>query len=417
MIRTVAATVVAVALAASPARADVVAITGAKVHTAPGATVDGATVVMRDGKITAVSAKAKPPAGATIIDGTGLVITAGFVESMTTVGMVEVGAVSATVEGNFGGTGAESVHAAYRVTDGYNPSSVTIPIARTGGITAVVAIPRGGLIAGTSAWISLADAVDVAEVAVVAPAAMYAQLGAGAMGAAGGNRGGAVGMLREVFDDVDQYARNKRAFDRNQTRAYAAGRLDLEALVPVLRGRVPLVVSAHRASDILAAVRLAVDLKLRLVIAGGTEAWRVADELAAANVPVILDPTENLPSEFERAHVRDDNAARLRKAGVTVAISRLGDGANARTVRQLAGVAVAHGLSWDDALAAVTTAPAAIFGVRDRGTIAVGNAADIVVWSGDPFELSSRPLRVYIGGVEQSLETHQSQLLRRYRKL
>ena len=408
---------VGVALASPPAQADVVAITGAKVHVAPGKTLDTATVVLRDGKISAVGAKVTAPAGARVVDGAGMVVTAGFVESMTTVGMVEVGAVSETVEGSFGGAGSDSIHAAYRVTDGYNPSSIGIPVARTGGITSVVAIPRGGLIAGTSAWISLADAIDVDDVTVKAPLAMYARLGRSAMGTAKGSRGAALEFLREVFDDAAQYATNKRAFDRNQTRDYVARRLDLAALTPVLRGRVPLVVTVHRAADILAATRLARDLKIRLVIAGGTEAWRVADKLAAAKIPVILDPTSNLPSNFDRVHVRDDNAARLRKAGVVVAISRLGNGADARTIRQLAGVAVGFGMSWDDALAAVTTAPASIFGIRDRGTIAVGSAADVVVWSGDPFELSSRPLHVFIGGVEQSLETHQSKLLKRYRTL
>jgi imidazolonepropionase-like amidohydrolase len=400
------------------AAADVIAIEGATVHTAPGTVLEDATVVIRDGTIAAVGAGVAVPKDATRIDGKGKIVTAGFVEPHTTLGLVEVGAVSSTVEGRFGGgNGDDTVHAAYRVTDGYNPASVSIPIARTGGITSAVSVPLGGRVAGTSAWLSLADAVDIDDVTVKTSAAMHTVLGERSLGTAKGSRGLAVENLRELLDDAAQYRKNKRSYERNQTRKYAAGRLDLEALVPVLAGRVPLVVSADRASDILAAVKLGKELKLRVVIAGGTEAWRVAEALAKAKVPVILDPTRNLPSSFDRVHVRDDAPKLLRDAGVQVAISTLGDAANARTLRQLCGVAVAFGMPWDDALAAVTTVPAAMFGTTDRGELKKGAAADVVVWSGDPFELSSRAEHVFIGGVEQSLETRQTRLLERYRRM
>ena len=197
----------------------------------------------------------------------------------------------------------------------------------------------------------------------------------------------------------------------------AAERLDLEALIPVLRGKVPLVIAAERESDIRAALRLAHELKLRIVIEGGTEAWRVAAALAKAKVPVLINPAFNLPRSFDRLQVRDDAAQRLVAAGVEVGITTLGDATQARTIRQLAGLAVANGLSWDDALAALTTVPARAFGVTDRGELKQGLAADLVVWSGDPLELSTRAEVVMIGGVEQSLVTHQTKLLARYRKL
>jgi len=151
------------------------------------------------------------------------------------------------------------------------------------------------------------------------------------------------------------------------------------------------------------------------VIAGGTEAWKVAAELAKAKVPVILDPTSNLPGALEAPDVRDDAAAALRKAGVDVAISTLGNGSAARTIRQLAGNAVAEGLPWADALAALTTVPAKIYGISDRGTVTKGAVADVVVWTGDPLEIATRAETVIIGGVVQSLETHQTKLLKKYR--
>jgi imidazolonepropionase-like amidohydrolase len=222
-------------------------------------------------------------------------------------------------------------------------------------------------------------------------------------------------MLRELLDDAATYARSKSAYDRNQSRKLSAARLDLAALGPVLRGRTPLVVSAQSEQDIRAALRLAKEKKLDLVIAGGTEAWKVADELAKAKVPVILDPTANLPDRLEAPDVRDDTATVLAKAGVEVVISTLGDASQARTLRQLAGVAVSEGLPWEDALAAITTGPAALYGVKDRGTVSKGAAADVVVWSGDPLELSTRAEVVIIGGKVQSLETHQTKLLQKYR--
>ena len=407
-----------VAAAGATAHAQTVAIEGATVHVSPGKIIEDATVVIRDGKIVAAGAGAKVPEGARRIDGKGKVVTAGFVESYTTVGLVEVSLVSSTVEGSFGiDRDGDAVHAAFRAADGYNPSSVGIPIARTGGITSVVAIPRGGLVAGASSWVALADAVDVADVTVKETAAMHTGLGESTLGAADGSRGVALERLRELFDDADQYRKNRRGYDRNQSRSLAAERLDLEALQPVLRGTQRLVVYAHRASDILAALDLARERKLSIAIAGGTEAWRVAAELAEQDVPVILDPTSNLPASFDQIHVREDNPKLLRDAGVSVAISTLGDGAQARTLRQLCGIAVSFGMSWDDALAAVTTTPAAIYGVGERGSLTRGSVADVVVWSGDPFELSSAAEHVFVGGAEQSLKTRQTRLFERYRKL
>jgi imidazolonepropionase-like amidohydrolase len=285
----------------------------------------------------------------------------------------------------------------------------------------VVSVPAGGLAAGASAWMLLQDGVAADAVIARAPLAMHVALGGPALESSGGSRGRAVERLRELLDDAAQYARRRADYERNQTRRFVASRLDLEALAQVTQGRLPLVVSADRAQDILAALAVAAELRLRIAVAGGAEAWLVADRLAAARVPVILDPTNNLPSSFERLRVRDDAAAALTKAGVRVSLSSVGGSANVGALRQLAGVAVAWGLSWDDALAAVTRNPAEIFprapGEPPRGVLVPGAAADLVVWSGDPFEIATRVEQVFIGGVEQSLITRQTRLLERYRKL
>jgi len=388
---------VVVAVLAGAARAEVVAIEGATVWTEPGKKLEGATVVMDGALITAVGVGVKVPAAARRVDARGKVVTAGFIDAMTTLGLVEIELEDSANDGTFGGgPGEEGIHAAYRVTDGYNVASVAIPVARTGGVTSVVAAPRGGLVSGSSAWVTLAEAATVADVLVRAPLAMHVTLGDSALPSARGSRGMAVERLRELLDDAAAFARRKGEYERNQTRRFAASRLDLAALAEVTAGRQPLVVWAQRASDIQAALALGRELGARVVIAGGTEAWRVAPELARAKVGVILDPMENLPWSFETLQVRDDAAARLAAAGVTVALSTLGDYANVRTLRQRAGVAVGGGMPWDAALAAVTSGPAALFGpgsgkVPPRGRLAAKAAADVVVWSGDPLSWPRAP--------------------------
>ncbi len=391
------------------------AIEGATVHVTPSRVIEGATLVVQKGRVVAVGRSVSVPAGLRRIDGRGRVVTAGLVDASSTMGLVEVELEPTSADGRFDQT--SPIHAAYSAMDGYDPSSVAIPVARAGGVTSVVSAPNGGFVSGTAAWVNLADRATGDDAIVKAPLAMYATLGEGALPSTNGSRGLATLRLRELLDDAAQYARRRGNYERNQTRAFAASRLDLEALVPVVRGALPLVVRAHRATDIRAALRMARQLRLRLVIEGGTEAWMVAGDLARARVPVLLNPMHNLPASFERVHVRDDAAAVLARAGVEVALSTLGSGSEARTVRQLAGIAVSNGLPHDQAIAAITDVPARAFGMRGRGTLERGQAADLVVWTGDPLELSTRAERVVIAGVEQPLANRQSDLRDRYRAL
>lgn len=391
---------------AGVAHADTIAITNATIWVRPDQKLEGATLVVQGSTISAVGKGVAVPAGATIIDGTNKVVTAGLIEASSQIGLVEVDQEASGNDARFSVQPRE-VYAAYRASDAYDARSVAIPVARTGGVTTAITGPAGGLVAGQAAVVSLAGPLVRASIS------MNAALGRGSNQLA--SRGHAIEKLRELFDDVDQYRKNKGAFDRNQTRDLAARRLDLEALIPVLDGRLLLVIRADSEVDIRAALALAAERRLRIAIAGGTEAWQVAKELAAAKVPVLVDPTQNLPDDLAAIDARDDSPALLAKAGVAVAISTLGSTTTVRTLRQLAGIAVANGMTYQQALAAITSAPAQTYGLADRGTLERGRVADVVVWSGDPLELSSRAEAVFIGGVAQPQVTHQTRLRDRYR--
>ncbi len=382
--------------------AAVVALVGATVHPGDGPALEGATVIVEGDRVTAVGVGLSPPAGATVVDVKGKVITPGLIDAWTGLGAAEVWGVAETVDLDAGG--ADPVRAAFRVVDALNPRSPTLAIQRAHGVTAVVSAPGGGLIAGQAAAFDLTGRVLRPSVA------MAARFGGGE----GTSRGEALLRLREVLDDARTYAAKKRDFEGARLRRLAASRLDLEALQPVLRGELPLAITVHRAADIEALLRFAAEQDVRLVIIGGTEAWLVADALAAARVPVVLDPVANLPGDFDRVHARDDAAAKLAAAGVPLALSTFGLH-NVRKLRQWAGNAVRAGLPPADALRAVTAGPAAIAGLTDRGRVAPGQIADLVVWSGDPFELSSRAEQVWIAG-ERTPDGHrQRALFERYR--
>lgn len=392
------------------------AIVGGTVHPVSGPPITDAVLLLEGGTVAALgpAGSVEIPTGARRIDASGGIVTPGLFDAATQVGLIEVSSVGSTRDAS--ASGDDDVRAAFRVRDGINPRSVVIPVTQAGGVTTVVTAPNGGAVSGQGAVIDLAGG-SVGAMLVRDPAAMYAGFNPGAAGAAGGARGALATRLREVLDDARFYDRNRDAFSRGASRALAASRLDLEALQPVLRGEIPLVVRASRASDIEAAIRIAGEYDVRLVIEGGEEAWLVADALAAADVPVVVKPLSNLPVQFDRLGTRYDNAALLESAGVQVAISTF-DTHNSRNLRQEGGNAVRHGMSMDGALRAITTVPAEIFGVSDRqGTLAPGMAANVVVWSGDPFELSTVAEHVLIRGEEVELDSRQRRLLERYRSV
>ncbi|MFL6194906.1 MAG: amidohydrolase family protein [Thermoanaerobaculia bacterium] len=400
----------------APLLAETVAITGATIHTmGPQGTIQNGTLVIENGKVKAVGASAAVPAGARRIDARGKIVTPGLFDSGSRVGLVEVGSVQESEDSR---VNDDRITAAFRVDDGINPRSVLIPVNRIEGLTRVIAAPNPGksLIAGQGALIHLGGPGDYL---VRSPIAMFAVLGEGGADLAGGARGAAMLRLREAFQDTLDYIANRKAFEQGDRREYALSRLDLEALIPVVQGRLPLVVMVQRASDIEATLRLAKELKLKLklILGGVNEGWMVADQIAAAKVPVLVDPLQDLPESFERLGSTLENAARLHKAGVTVAFMS-GDAHNARNLKQAAGNAVAYGMPWEAALAAMTTVPARIWGIADQyGTLEPGKDADVVIWDGDPLELTTFADAVFIRGKEMPMKSRQTELRDRYKDL
>src|SRR5690242_18944101 len=403
-------------IAVAPAHAQTIAITGGRVLPVSGAPIERGTVLIRDGRIGAVGAI---PADAQRVDATGKIVTPGLVNAATALTVVDIGAVASTR--NLSARGHDGIAAAFTVWDGLNASSVLLPPARAGGITTVVIEPRGGLISGQAAVLHLVEG-DAADMVMKSPVAMVGQIGTRQQIGAQ-SRGELMLKLREVLDDALTYSRLKAVIDRAQTRQFAASRLDLEALIPVLDGRIPLLLDADRASDIESALKLARDFNLKLILTGGAEAWQVADKLAAARVPVLTGAMNNIPESFSSLGTRQENAGLLRRAGVTVAIIGNAGGGdedafNVRNVRFEAGNAVAYGMSREDALRAITLTPAEIFGVADRvGSLQSGKDADVVVWSGDPFEFATQPEHVFVRGREAQTPTRQDLLEQRYKTL
>lgn len=397
------------ALPAAALAQETVAITGGRVVTGGSAgTIEGGTVLIQDGKVRSVGRDVSIPSGARRIDATGKVVTTGFMDSLARLGLVEVGAVEDTVDTR---TQRDEITAAFNVADAINPRSIVIPTNRVEGLTRAVVAPAPGtsLIAGQGAVIHLGGTGDYL---LRSPVAMFAVLN---RNFGGGSRAATLLRLREILHDAREYAQDRKAYQQGELRELAVSRLDLEALQPVVRGEMPLVVAVNRASDIQAVLRLAKEEKLKLILAGAGEAWVVADEIAAAKVPVLITPLNNLPGSFDVLAATLENAARLHKAGVTFAFMSV-TAHEAYTVRQQAGNAVAYGLPWDAALAALTSVPARLWGIGDSyGSLEPGKDADVVVWTGDPLEVTTYATEVFIRGRQVPIMSRQLELRDRYK--
>lgn len=395
------------ALLSSNAYARDFLIRDAKVHTVTSrSTIEHADVLVRDGRIAAVGADLSAE-GLAVVEAGNRPLTPGFFGGLTAIGLMEVPAEQATDDATIS-FGAPAWQQQWRpeldVTLAFNPRSTLLPVTRMEGLTWAMLGPYSdAIINGQGAAVTLDGRYDAT---LDGSRSLFVSWDAGASGNAGSRA--ALYML------MQQAIREARATTPPGEGAllHAAGR---EALVPYLAGG-RTVFYVDRAADIRQLIAFATRNAMRLVIAGGAEAWVVADELARAKVPVILNPLDNLPSSFDQIGARLDNAARLQRAGVRIAFSS-GDVHNARKIRQLAGNAVAHGLPWDEALAAVTATPAEIFGLgAKRGRIAVGQTADLVLWDGDPLEVTSIADQVWIGGREVEMRSRQTQLRDRYFK-
>src|SRR5882724_10745326 len=379
------------------------AITHAKITTLAGATIDDGTLLIKDGKIAAVGANVEVPSGAQVIDGRGLEVYPGLFDSVTQMGLSEIGAVSSTVDSSETGSYNPDVIAATAVF----PSSEHIPVTRASGITEVLAVPgtggfdfsgNRGIIGGQASAFSLAGWTmdDMQIKRSVAMVLNWPQIQTRTFDFATFSR-----KEKPYADAKQEYEKQVNELtdwiERARHYAQAIGHggpsdferdVKLEALAPVVRGQLPLLVFADRVREIRNAVEFCDKQKLKMILAGGQEAYKIKDLLRSKNISVILRPMLSLPVEEDDPYDRLlSQPAELSQSGVKFAIGSF-DNAFARRLGQNAANAVAHGLPYDEALKAVTLYPAQIFGLADQvGTLETGKIANIIITDGDPLEL------------------------------
>ncbi len=391
-----------------PAVAQDMLIKDAKVvtNTAAGI-IENGDILVRDGKILEIGENVSAPSGVNVMDGTGKWVTPGLFVPFSRVGLVEISAEAST---NDVSASEANTSVSNRAADSFNPKSPVIGNTRIEGITHVVSVPGTGknifggigLIANTSGSF---ESIKNPESFV------FVSLGERGAGTAGGSRAAALNQLRGALDDAGAYpSRFKGPEDGD-----ALSRRDAAALFSAARGQIPIFIGADRAVDLLNIIKLKKDYGLDVIVVGAAEGWMVADDLKAAGIKVMVDPQENLPASFDMVGARLDNVVLLDKAGVDYAImTRSADLThNVRVLSQHAGNAVSAGLSWDKAFAAITATPARWFKTKS-GSLNKGEAASFVVWDGDPLQVTTGALSVYIDGQSQEMRSRQSALRDRY---
>ncbi len=402
------------------ASAQDVTITNARLVTGDGsAPIEGGTVVVRGGSVVYAGPAAGAPSGGAVVDAGGQWVTPGIFMPVTNLGLVDVDGVD---EANDSSARQSRFNAALDASTAVNYASQHIAVSRRAGITraSIVTSPSNAIFGGQGAVI---DTGEDGQPIVRPRVFQMAILGERGGEIAGGSRVAAFVELANALREAADYAAGRWSGDGNLlTRADAA------ALVPVVNGSQPLYVRVERAADIRAVVGLRRNYpNLRLVLVGASEGWMVARDIAEAGVPVIADPLEDLPDSFEQLGVTQSNVGRMAAAGVKVALGGLSGGTNEQpgNARQFAGNIVglaklpgAAGLSWGQAFAAISSVPAEISGFGGKfGVLKPGAAGDVVIWDGDPLEVSSGVVSVYIDGVKQSLDSHQTRLRDRYKDL
>jgi imidazolonepropionase-like amidohydrolase len=402
-------TLLVLTLVSTLATASSILIKDADIYASSGLLVK-TNLYIENGKIAAIGAQS--PATADLeIQGLGKSITAGLFNSSTHLGTVEVSAIEQTVDFY---SENETVTASLRIADAFNPRSTLIPHNRVHGLTHSLLVPESGthLFSGQVALVQLGNQPKVIHPSL-AVALDFTERGISLMG---GSRAAALVQLRQALDDAKDFSRNRKAALAGDHRDYVLSYADLAALEPVVNGTKPLLVQTNRASDISIILDLAKNFQLQLILSSALEGWMVADEIARAQVPVIIDPIHNLPNSYESLGARLDNAKLLADAGVKLLFTGM-DWHNTHSsylVRQSAGNAVANGLDKSIAIAAMTTNPAQLFNAPVTGDIAIGDIADLVLWGGDPLELTSEAELVMIEGEIIPMESRALQLRSRY---
>lgn len=398
---------------AGTAFSEPIAIVDGKVWTGTSrGTLENGVVIIEDGEITTVGpAGTSVPGDATVINAEGKWVTPGIISPFARTGLVEVSAETAT---NDTAAATSPYSAALNAADGFNPSASAVSVTRIEGVTriAVAPSPTTKLFAGQG---FIADTSGDIDSDIRENTFQYVVLGERGSGIAGGSRPAAWAQLRGAISDARFYPGRFIAHPEGD----ALTRLDAAALQPAVRGDQLILIEAHRASDIQAIINFAEEEpSLRLAIVGADEGWLVASELADSGIPVITDPFSNLPASFSQLGATSENASRMIAAGVDVAFGHLGnDSHQAHLILQVAGNAVANGVEHDDALRAITVTPARIYGMTGFGTLSSGSVGDVVVWDGDPLDVTTSPDAVLIAGEVQSLESRQTRLRDRYLNL
>jgi len=414
--------------AAAPGAAQTVAITGGTVALGDGSEpISNGMVVIRDGRVVAAgNVRMKLPAGTQVIDATGKWVTPGIVAGFSRLGLADVdlsaeGADDTTANGPFS--------AALDTSTAINPLDTTVAVNRADGVTRALVAPQAGksIFGGQGAVIDTgADMVPITS----ARRFQFVELGEAGATKAGGSRTSAQVFFRNALREAAELRRYKTPVQAIRARSedVLLTRFDAAALLPVLEGRQYLLVHAERASDILQILSLKREFpSLKLVLVGASEGWTVAEQIARSGVPVIASAVNDLPATFEQLAATQSNVGRMRNAGVNVSIGMIDDNdtRNLFMERQYAGNLVAlqripgaTGVSWGEALAMITSRAAQAIGMGgELGSLGPGRRADFVIWSGDPLEGTSAAEQVFIDGVRQPLETHQTRLLQRYRYL
>ena len=401
----------------------VFAIRNARIVTVSGADIENGTVVIRDGKIEAVGAAVNVPSGAQTIDGRGLSVYPGMIDAGTNMGLVEVPqGANGTVD--LAETGDLNPNA--KAIIAVNPHSAHIAVTRVEGITNTVTAPEGGLISGQAALINLLG-TSSKEMAVVPNAALvinYPRVTGGGGGFGGFQQQPAnlaetleanareVERIRKLLRDAEAYGRAQDAYAKDRSLPRPDQNVVLESLVPYVRGEQPVIFRAEREAEIRGAIRFAEEMKLKPIILGGNDAWKVASLLKEKNVPVILTGVFTLPQrEDDFYDTLYENPAKLQQAGVRFCISTGDPGAEVRNLPLYAGMAAAYGLSKADALKSVTLYPAQIMNVADRlGSIDVGKMANLVVTDGDLLEIRTHIRYLFIDGRPVVLTSRHTEL-------
>jgi imidazolonepropionase-like amidohydrolase len=404
----------------APPQSKPVAIKGATIHPVSGPEIPGSTIVFENGKITAIGAGATIPPGADEIDGNGKHVYPGLINANTVLGLVEIGAVRATVDIEEAG----AINPNVRSITSVNPDSELIPVARAAGVLTALSVPEGGIISGQSAVIRL-EGWTPEEMAVLSPAAMHLRWPNLTIDRQPRARKSVKDQQKEIekaqkeIRDAFQIA---RAYWQTKKNPGPDFKMDLrwEALMPVFEGKLPLFVHASTLAQIQAALAWAKEMQLKIVLVDADDAWRIAPQLKESDVPVILGPATNLPPR------RDDDydsawssAAKLQQAGVRFCIASNGRGAetNERNVGYEAGLAAGYGLPKEEALKAVTLYPAQILGVADRlGSLEIGKAATLIVTTGDPLDFPTEVEAAFIDGRKIDLSNRQTRLRDKYRE-